>query len=329
MAKRSRILWLVTLLASGCAGTAVRDTAASIADAAGRSNRSDQLFYLDWRGRVLTMAIDGSEERTLVTRDGGGADGIAVHDGYLYWTNMGNAKRQDGFILRATLAGAQVTTIVESGATHTPKQLKIDPVHEKLYWSDREGMRVMRSNLDGSDLETLVTVAEGESARQDAANWCVGIGLDIENGMFYWTQKGPDNGGRGTIKRAGFDMPAGQTSENRSDIEVLFDGLPEPVDLEIDPAGGWVYWTDRGDDTINRAPLNPSGASNALDRSDKEILVTGVSEAIGIALDLDGGRMYFTAMGSREVLAADLDGSRVESLARSRGVLTGITVTRR
>jgi hypothetical protein len=27
----------------------------------------------------------------------------------------------------------------------------------KLYWCDREGMRVMRANLDGSQVETLVS----------------------------------------------------------------------------------------------------------------------------------------------------------------------------
>ena len=38
--------------------------------------------------------------------------------------------------------------------TFTPKQLKIDEASGKLYWSDREGMRVMRSNMDGSNIET-------------------------------------------------------------------------------------------------------------------------------------------------------------------------------
>jgi hypothetical protein len=124
--------------------------------------------------------------------------------------------------LRANLDGTDITEIVPPGGTHTPKQLRIDPIARKLYWSDREGKRVMRANLDGSDIETLVTIAEGEAARNDRANHAVGIALDFQDRKFYWSQKAPENGGVGTIKRAGFDMPSGEDSTNRRDIEVLF-----------------------------------------------------------------------------------------------------------
>jgi hypothetical protein len=38
-----------------------------------------------------------------------------------------------------------------------------------------------------------------------------------------------------------------RTPPNRTDIEVLFDGLPEPIDLELDLKNRVLYWTDRGD----------------------------------------------------------------------------------
>ena len=65
---------------------------------------------------------------------------------------------------------------------------------------------------------------------------CVGIALDLERNQIFWTQKGPDNAGRGRIFRAGIDIPPGESAGTRSDIEVLYDGLPEPIDLEIDHA---------------------------------------------------------------------------------------------
>src|SRR6202140_2204033 len=74
--------------------------------------------------------------------------------GHIYWTNMGNPKANDGTVDRADLDGTNVTNIVPSGKTWTPKQLQLDAKNRKLYWSDREGMRVMRSNLDGSNIET-------------------------------------------------------------------------------------------------------------------------------------------------------------------------------
>src|SRR4029453_4232271 len=145
------------------------------------------------------------------------------------------------------LRGGHLTTIVPAGGTFTPKQLKLDPVHRKLYWSDREGMRVMRANLDGSNIETLVETAHGDAARRDGSNWCVGIALDVAGGRVYWTQKGGDNAGVGSIRRAGLETPGGEDAAHRSDIEVLFDGLPEPIDLDLDLTQRTIYWTDRGD----------------------------------------------------------------------------------
>jgi len=48
-------------------------------------------------------------------------------------------------------------------------------------------MRIMRSNVDGSNIETLVETGQGESARLDPRNWCVGIAVDTDRGKIYWT----------------------------------------------------------------------------------------------------------------------------------------------
>ena len=152
-----------------------------------------------------------------------------------------------------------MTTIVPPGGTFTPKQLQIEKKTGKLYWCDREGMRVMRANLDGSNIETLVDTSEGDPRPgPDARKWCVGIAVDVAGGKFYWTQKGADNAGQGRIFRANIELPAGRTPANRQDIELLYDNLPEPIDLDIDPTTRTLYWTDRGDpprgNTVNRAP---------------------------------------------------------------------------
>ena len=66
---------------------------------------------------------------------------------------MGVPNRNDGKIERADLDGGNRKTIIPEGATFTPKQIHLDRKNRKLYWSDREGMRVMRSNLDGSNID--------------------------------------------------------------------------------------------------------------------------------------------------------------------------------
>jgi hypothetical protein len=72
--------------------------------------------------------------------------------------------------------------------------------------------------------------------RHDATKWCVGITVDVERRQIYWTQKGPDKAGKGRIFRAGTEKPNDKSATtNRTDIEVLFDGLPEPIDdLDLD-----------------------------------------------------------------------------------------------
>ena len=161
-----------------------------------------RLFLLDLSdGRVLSMNPDGSDRKVLVT-ECRLPDGIAVdvEAGHIYWTNMGVPSLNDGSIERADIGGRNRKTIVPQGATFTPKQLHLEKKPGKLYWSDREGMRVMRANLDGSGLETLVVAGQGDTDRRDATKWCVGITVDPAREQIYWTQKGPDNAGLGRMK---------------------------------------------------------------------------------------------------------------------------------
>jgi hypothetical protein len=151
----------------------------------------------------------------------------------------------------------------------------------------------------------------------------VGVAVDVDGGKVYWTQKGPDNAGKGRICRAGIEVPRGQTASNRADIEVLYHALPEPIDLDLDPNNRVMYWTDRGDpprgNTVNRAPLDP----DANGRPAPEIVVTHLMEGIGIALDLKSDRMFITDFGGN-VLEAKLDGSDLKALLVAQGNLTGI-----
>jgi sugar lactone lactonase YvrE len=285
------------------------------------------LYFLALRGGVIKASAHGSHRSVVVSNElaGAGPDGIAIDAkaGHVYWTTMGKVAENDGSIMRANLDGTNIKTIVPVGGTFTPKQLKLDAANGKLYWSDREGMRVMRSNLDGTYIETLVVTGTGDADRKDAGRWCVGIAIDTHGGKLYWTQKGGDNAYKGTIKRANLAMPAGATAATRKDIEVLFADLPEPIDLDIDGDTRLLYWTDRGDNTISRAPLDPPANFDPAKRTDREILLRDVGEAIGIALDMRGDRLYYTSLGG--ILGAvALDGSNAKTLLSDQGALTGI-----
>jgi hypothetical protein len=116
----------------------------------------------------------------------------------------------------------------------------------------------------------------------------------------------------------------GQNAANRTDIEVLFYSLPEPIDLEHDLKNRMLYWTDRGDpprgNTVNRAPMDMELKKKS---QAPEILLTHLQEGIGIALDLKGERMFLTDLGG-SVYSAKLNGSDKKTLLYAQGNLTGI-----
>ena len=281
-----------------------------------------RLFVLELStGRIQSMNTDGSDRKVIVTNCYL-PDGIVVDadDGHIYWTNMGVPNLDDGSIERADIDGKNRTTILARGQTHTPKQITLDKSGGKLYWCDREGMRVMRCSLDGSQLETLVEAGHGESDSRDQTRWCVGITIDAKRGQIYWTQKGPDNAGLGRIFRAGIEIPPNQTAATRTDIEIFFDRLPEPIDLELDVKNRVLYWTDRGDpprgNTVNRASIDDRPV-------EPEILITHLMEGIGIALDVAGDRMFVTDLAG-SIYSARLDGSHEQNFLFAQGNLTGI-----
>ena len=212
-----------------------------------------RLFWLAIVGnQVIGAAEDGGGARTLASGQGISApDGIAVDvaGGKMYWTNMGTLTdgphTPAGSLQRANLDGSGVEVLLQPGVTtNTPKQMQIDLVHKKIYWSDREGAKAWRANFDGSSPEVLLS---GHGIQQ-----LVGMALDVAKGQFYVTDRYAK-----FILRSAFDMPAGQDAGSRSDVEqlVVESGSAEPIDIDLDLQHRTMYWTDRSLDTIQRGGI--------------------------------------------------------------------------
>ncbi|KZP17106.1 YWTD domain-containing protein [Athelia psychrophila] len=272
-------------------------------------------------GHVLSATLDGKDIRILASGISTLPDGVVVDmrpgKDQIYVTCMGHSTAtNDGHLVRAAGDGTGVEVIVPDG---------------RLYWADREGMRVMRCKLDGSDVETLVCNGETDEDREDATRHCVGVSVDTTRGLLYWAQKGASNGRQGRILCANIDIPAGQTPASRTDIQTLYAHLPEPIDLELDSATQTLYWTDRGDpplgNTLNRAdvssPLEPNGAAAAQGPSKDTIVASKFHEAIGLSLDLIGRRAFVADLNG-SVYAVALDSGRKEVLFEDAGTVTGI-----
>ena len=218
--------------------------------------------------------------------------------------------------------------LIPQGVTWTPKQLTLELTLPKkqMYWCDREGMRVFRADLDGSNVEMLHKAGEGDEDRRDARNWCVGIAVDAERRLVYRTQKGPSKGNAGRLFCAGLDIPEGETAENRTDVKVLLDKLPEPIDLDLDVKENILFLTHRGDppfgNTISRIDMKDHS------KLDKKILIKKLHEAIGLSLDEVERKMYFTDLNGSLYSANMDDGSDEKVIFPDAGELTGVVCVR-
>ncbi len=269
----------------------------------GLGSNNARISDIPTAGQILRFEPTRDKMTTLVSGQSL-PDGIDISrsKGRLFWTNMGHAtSTHDGSVHSANIDGSDVQTLLAPGAVHTPKQLVVDDNSCKVYFCDREGMSIQRCAFDGSQHEILIRTGRLDSAehRGDMTRWCVGIAIDTVRGYVYWTQKGPSKAGRGRIFRAGIDLPAGHTPESRTDIELVLEGLPEPIDLELDQESQQLYWTDRGEHpvgcSLNRADL--SGLSEAGGTtSRKEILARHFNEPIGLKLG-SKGEAYVVDLG--------------------------------
>lgn len=191
-----------------------------------------------------------------------------------------------------------VRTVVKTGEVHTPKQLTIDQESNKLYYCDREGLRVWRCNLDGTHQEVIYKTGDWEKEPEKSADptlWPVGVTISKKLNRFFWTQKGHSKAGEGRIFSAGLDLPKDASPDNRPDVELVIKGLPECIDLEFDDETGYLYWTDRGEvplgNTLNKKRIIGE-APAAEEPLGRQIIAQGLGEGIGLRLDRANSCLY-------------------------------------
>jgi sugar lactone lactonase YvrE len=296
------------------------------------------LYFLDVRGgRVGRLDLESESVVDVVTGLREVPDGVAVHptERRIYWTNMGRPDHEvepgterpfahrNGSIQSAALDGSDVRTVLPQGAFTTGKQLALDVGAGMLFWCDREGRGIWCARTDGSGLTRLLDTSGSAGGAIDEMP--VGITIDSERRLLYWTQKGPAKGDRGRIFRASLDLPEGVDPARRDDVEVLWQGLPEPIDLHLTADGSRLYWTDRGappqGNSLNTAAVPEHGAP----AGEHTVLATGFDEAIGLALDERAGVAYVSDLGG-SIHAVDLDDRSVQEVLHGAGRFTGLAL---
>ncbi|PNP73372.1 hypothetical protein FNYG_13270 [Fusarium nygamai] len=286
-------------------------------------------------GQILEFSVENKNARLNALVSGQAVpDGIDVCDDRMYWTCMGYPPTNDGAVYSAKLDGSDIRTVIPRGHVHTPKQLHISQKSKKIYFCDREGLRIHRCNLDGSQHEILVQTGDYAKEPEKAAdqtNWPVGITVSDKLGKIFWTQKGPSKGNGGKIFSASIDIPEGSDASSRKDIDVIAKGLPEPIDLDFDEDSGVLYWTDRGEipfgNTLNKKTIvgQPPAAEGKLGR---EIIAQGFAEAIGLGLDKKRDCIYVADMAGRLWQCETVPGPKKKVFESAGHAYTGLVIVR-
>ena len=251
--------------------------------------------------KIQRANLDGSRVEDLVTTGLDFPSGLAldVAGGKMYWVDAGTDKIQ-----RANLDGSQVEDLVTTGL-FAPRNLALDVAGKKMYWTDEDWTegRIQRANLDGSRVEDLLTSKDLQTHVHSPA----GLALDLVVGKMYWTDTGRSHIGRTNLDGSQVEIlivgwlnspralvldlsgdkvywgDTGTIRIQRANLDgsriedLVTTGLEHPAALALDVSGGKMYWTDLGTKKILRANL---------DGTRVEDLVTGLSEPLGLALEI-------------------------------------------
>ncbi|KAJ5108356.1 hypothetical protein N7456_005031 [Penicillium angulare] len=275
-------------------------------------------------GRVISFGFSPVQKKTLV-KDQPLPDGIQFSSTQqrLYWTNMGSFGNNDGQVMASNIDGSEVTTILPKGEVYTPKQLAIDESRGKLYVADREGLRILCCNLDGSSVEALIATGDWRNPEHlnDTSRWCVGVALSPRTGTIFWSQKGGARGNQGRLFCSHIGMP-------RKEPDVILINLAEPLDLYFDDERNILYWTDRGElpfgNSLNELEFDTLDPPS-WDPSKHKILAGNFHDPIGLVVNTVDRYAYVTDMGGSIYKCNLVDGGKERIYHDERCAFSGIT----
>jgi hypothetical protein len=219
---------------------------------------------------------------------------IATDGCKIYWTT-------ERRILRCSMDGSHTEVVYNGGNSAVVQALAIDSAAGKMYWSTGVTGQIKRANLNGTNIETLVTVGKRIFA----------IALDPAGGKMYWTAPGEWILGPGPgIQRANLDGSNVETIATMSINDVPSD---QRVGIALDLAAQKVYWTDCLDENCELTVIRRAN----LDGSNAEDFLTDLPRATNLIVDSDTGKVYWNERVplNWQIRRANTDGTQVETCA--------------
>ncbi|WP_026704682.1 T9SS type A sorting domain-containing protein [Flavobacterium soli] len=135
---------------------------------------NNKLYWVD--SQTINCAnLDGTNHQVL-TDEGSDFRGLFIDGGYIYWS-VNNAGAR--VIKRAPLDFSSETVLISSAVSPSGLSILNDLTvfENKIYWTDTGLDKIMRSNLDGTNIQTVYTISGLANPK----------GITANNGYVYWS----------------------------------------------------------------------------------------------------------------------------------------------
>ena len=272
-----------------------------------------KLYVINAWGKVQRMNLDGSKfEPNLITDlEMPNHLTLDVARGKIYWTEQ--TGEDTGEIRRANLDGSDVELV--KALTSVPLGLAADVTQRKLYVASSAD-KIQQLSFDGSNFRPNF-ITDVESPQK--------VAVDAMGGKMYWTEMGK-------FRRANLD------GSNVQDIVRGLEGLPTGITLGIaavlpTPTPPPTVEPEVVIAEVERPPLywidTQAGTLHRLVGAEVENLAPSVQNAVSLAVDVEGGKLYWTEKTSDKtgrIRRADLDGSNVQLVKDLTSVPHGIAL---
>ena len=252
--------------------------------------------------RIRRANLDGTSVQTLLFDPVGSGTGNAQlsfptsiqldrQNQQMFWVDFGLDR-----ISRASFTGAGVQTVFQAASTASLRASTLDVPNNRLYYSNFGNDTISRVNFDGTGNTTILTLP--------SASIPLGLSLDAAAGHIYFT----DNGAN-MVRRVNLD--------GTGLVDLVTTGLDNPVNVQLDPINGKMYWVDFGNSSVS----NSGRIERAnLDGSNRQTLISNLPLPEDIALDVLAGQMYWTDGIADQILRANLDGTNVQVAVSGNGI---------
>ena len=196
---------------------------------------SQKIYWADRDADKIQRAnLDGTNIQDIIITEGDRPGWITldVAGEKIYWTSLGK-------IQRANLDGTNVQNITEG--LDDPRDIALDVAGGKMYWTHAEysaaldrytNGKVQRANLDGSNVEDIVTGLERPAG--------IALGFDIP-----YQPQAPDSGNTlATATPLALDTPYTEAIDSIDDVDYFR--------IEVDQLGELTVYTTGGLDTVGQ-----------------------------------------------------------------------------